>query len=136
MQIDKETRTQIKKRIKALVAQKVKLTRERREYKLESRGKEPEGKRLAFFENIDYSRSGLKHDIRHGLLLYGYLRGLDYKRLEPKVREGNEPSTIDICLFGQQNGDLTINGDHVQRWLDGEKSPCSWKRRGDRSEAA
>ena len=136
MQINKETRTQIKERIKALVAQKVKLTRELREYKLESRGKEPEGKRLAFFENIDYSRAGLKHDIRHGLLLYGYLRGFDYKRLEPKVRKGNEPSASDICLFGDQHDELALGAVSLEHWLKGEPSPHQWKRRDDESEAA
>jgi len=136
MQIDKETRNLIKEAIKALVAQKVKLTRERREYKLVTRGKEPEGKRLAFFENIDYSRSSLKHDIRHGLLLYGYVRGMDYERLEPKVREGNEPVASDICLFGDKHAVPDLNKTDVLNWLCGEKSLFQWKRRDEKSEAA
>ena len=129
MQIDKETRTHIRNNIKALVERKVKLTRERREYKLASRGKEPEGKRLAFFEDIDYSRSGLKHEIRHGLLLYAYVRGMDYERLEPKVREGNEPSSSDVCLYGDKLGELDLNKLDIQEWLNGSPSPFQRPRR-------
>lgn len=129
MQINKETKKQIKKAIKALVAQKVKLTRERQEYKLETRGKEPEGKRLAFFENIDESRSGLKHEIRHGLLLYAYVRGMDYERLEPKVRDGNEPSPSDVCLYGDKLGELDLNKLDIQEWLNGSPSPFQRPRR-------
>jgi hypothetical protein len=136
MQIDKETRTLIKEAIKALVAQKVNLTRERREYKLATRGKEPEGKRTAFFESIDHARSSLKHDIRHSLLLYGYVRGMDYERLEPKVREGNEPVASDVCLFGDEHGVPDLNKTDVLDWLCGEKSPYEWKRPQDAEEAA
>ncbi len=37
---------------------------------------------------------------RNELLAYAYLRGMPYKRVEPKVREGNEPRAEDIlfCL--------------------------------------
>lgn len=136
MTIDKETRSLIKNSIKPLVEQKMKLTRERHEYKLKTRGDVAESKRLSFFEHIDYVRSDLKHDIRHGLLLYGYIRGRDYKQLEPKVRKGNEPSASDICLFGGTHGNLAMPQAEIASWLKGESSPHQWKRPQDTKEAA
>ena len=136
MTIDKETRSLIKNSIKPLVEEKVNLTRERHEYKLKTRGNVAENERLSFFESIDDTRSGLKHDIRHGLLLYGYIRGRDYKQLESKVRKGNEPSASDICLFGGSHSDLGILQTEIEGWLEGKASPHQWKRPQDTEEAA
>jgi len=136
MTIDKEARNSIKEAIKSLVGRKISLTRERREYKLETRGSVNESTRLAFFENIDYDRATHKHDIRHGLLLYGYIRGRDYKQLEPKVREDNDPSASDICLFGDKHGELALRQTDLSSWLAGGASPHKRKRPQDTEEAA
>ena len=136
MNIQKTHRETIKETIKRLVDEKVRMTRERREYKLLTRGKVAEIDRLRFFSDIDSRRADFKHEIRHGLLLYGYVRGRDYKRLEAKVGDGNEPSASDICLFGDHHAELDFRTTDVQDWLDGAPSQHQWKRSHDAEEAA
>lgn len=132
MTIDKETQANIKGTIKTLVEQKVTLTRKRREYKLHTRGKVGLEERLRFFESIDHKRSTLKYDIRHRLLLYGFLRGRHYKQIERHCSDGNKPSASVILSF---NNILELSEDMITSWLDGAPSP-HWRRLADEAVAA
>ena len=139
MTIDRETRTNIKDSIKALVERKVALTRERRAYKLRTRpllqtGEITEGERRSAFGDFDAMRADLKIEIRHGLLLYGYIRGRDYKQVERRCAEDNMPSSGDVGLFA--DGHLILTMAQIDRWFEGEPSPHRWKRPDVAVEAA
>ena len=115
-----------KTELKDAVARKVSLTRQRVEYKLSSRGSVPEHERLAWFRHIDWKRQEAKSDIRYLHLAYGYLRGQDYKRMEPKTRY--TPSVY--AIQGELERWLTVgsevcNLDTIRAWLDGQASPCA-----------
>jgi len=140
MNTDKETSALLKETIKTLVDQKVKLTRDRCEYKLRTRpllqtGETTEGKRRRFFGNIDSDRAHLKYTIRHSLLLYGYIRGRSYDQIEPKCRKGNSPSWPTILKIAGKSG-FEITENQCMEWLAGEPSPHRRERRDDNSEAA
>jgi hypothetical protein len=129
---------QLKAHIKETVEEKVALTRERREYKLATRGKVDESARRSWFWDIDGRRWEKKWDIRMALLAYGFLRGRDYKRLEPKVREGNEPSWSDIeCVIEAQVDDASddFSKADLKEWLKGAPSPFA-RKRDDEEKAA
>jgi hypothetical protein len=111
--------TGLKTHIKTNVDKKIHLTRERREYKLSTRGEVPEGQRRCFFEGIDDDRSLLKAEIRHSLLAYAYARGLPYRALEAKVREGNAPDARHI--FGLLR--RFDNEEHANELFD---AICQW----------
>ena len=112
-----------KTELKDTVAHKVALTRERTEYKLKTRGNVPETERLAWFRNIDYKRDSTKYSIRHLHLAYGYLRGLDYKRMELHTK--NKPCAAVIA--GNLERWLGENAEHcdstsIEEWLSGAPS--------------
>lgn len=58
--------------------------------KIQGLGKAPETgpERSSLWEE----KRGVGAEARHSLLAYGLLRGVSYKTMESKVREGNEPS--------------------------------------------
>ena len=129
---------QLKAHIKETVEEKVALTRERREYKLATRGKVDEGTRRSWFGDIDGRRWEKKWDIRMALLAYGFLRGRDYKRLEPKVRKGNEPSWSDIeCIIESHASEALddFTKADLKEWLKGAPSPFV-RKRDDEEKAA
>lgn len=112
-----------KTELKDAVARKVALTRERTEYKLKTRGNVPENERRGWFGMMDSERSDAKYKIRHLHLAYGYLRGQDYKRMEPHTK--NEPCTAAIA--GNLERWLGENSEHcndtaIEGWLD--SAPC------------
>ena len=111
--------TDLKEHTKTVVAKKIRLTRERRKYKLESRGKVPEPQRWGFFADIDDERSTLKAEIRHSLLAYAYLRRRSYRALEAKVREDNAPSATHIFGILRRFGvkDRATELGAIQQWL-------------------
>jgi hypothetical protein len=116
----------LKAHIKTTVDKKISLTRERREYKLRTRGKVPEVERWCFFASIDDDRSITKGEIRHSLLAYAYVRNRPYRTLEAKVREGNEPSARHIFgilrRFGvEENANELL--DAIQQWLSAPLEP-------------
>lgn len=78
---------QVKADLKARVSEKVAETRTRVEYKRESRGVVDEITRLATISGIDSRRAWLKDEIRCLHLIYGYIRGQDYLRIEPKHKK-------------------------------------------------
>jgi hypothetical protein len=115
-----------KTELKKAVAHKVSLTQQRTEYKLSSRGSVPEPERLAWFRRIDSNRYSAKASIRYLHLAYGYLRGHDYKRMEP--RTDNDPSAYGIQ--GLLEHWLPVNHeacnvDTIIGWLNGQASPCA-----------
>ena len=113
-----------KTELKDAVAHKVALTRERVTYKLKTRGNVPENERRSWFERMDSERSAVKHDIRHLHLAYGYLRGQNYKRMEPKAKHEPYASVI----VGNLERWLGTGAEHccdatVEGWLGGAPSP-------------
>jgi hypothetical protein len=138
MTIETRHRDRIKQTIKSLVEQKVKLTRERREYKFRTRplletGDITETERRGFFWGIDSDREDLKHDIRHALLLYGFIRGRDYKQIEKKCRDDNFPRPSQIVRCARDHEFKVVQAD-VERWLQGEASP--WRQERPEAEEA
>lgn len=109
--------------LKDAVAHKIAMTRERVEYKLKTRGNTPETERLAWFRNIDYKRDSTRYSIRHLHLAYGYLRGQDYKRMEPHTK--TKPCAAVIA--GILERWLRENPEHcdettIRSWLSGTPS--------------
>jgi len=138
MKTEPQHRDSIKQTIKSLVERKVKLTRDRREYKLRTRplvDRSPEAlyERHSFFLNLDSRRANVRSDIRHTLLLYGYLRGRDYKQIEKKCRDDNFPRPSKIVACARDHEVKLIQND-VERWLQGEPSP--WRHEPPAAEAA
>jgi len=110
--------------LKDAVARKVALTRERVEYKLKTRGNVPENERRGWFERMDSERSSRKYDIRHLHLAYGYLRGQDYKRMEPKAKREPYASVIVGNLERWLGKDAEhVDDNAVKNWLGGAPSP-------------
>lgn len=115
-----------KTELKDAVARKVDLTRQRTEYKLSSRGSVPEHERLAWFRHIDWKRQEAKSDIRYLHLAYGYLRGQDYRRMEPKTRYAPSVHAIQGELERWLPvGSEVCNLDAIGSWLKGQASPCT-----------
>jgi hypothetical protein len=113
-----------KTELKDAVVRKVALTRERVEYKLKTRGNVPENERRSWFQTMDSERSSRKYDIRHLHLAYGYLRGQDYKRMEPKTKREPYASVIAGNLERWLGKDTEHCCDAtVEDWLQGTKSP-------------
>jgi hypothetical protein len=113
-----------KSELKDAVAHKVALTRERVEYKLKTRGNIPENERRGWFQVMDTERSDAKYRIRHRHLAYGYLRGQDYKRMEPHTKY--EPCAFTIA--GNLERWLDKNSEHrdaidIEKWIGGAPSP-------------
>jgi hypothetical protein len=139
---DRETRNNLRDSIKELVEQKVAYTRDRRAYKLRTRpllqtGEITEAERRKVFSEFDDMRHDLKHDIRYGLLLYGYLRGRDYKQIERRCAKHNKPSASAISLFADEFAEgLQLSQSAIKRWLEGEASPHKMPRRAGEAEAA
>jgi hypothetical protein len=126
-----------KTELKDAVARKVSLTRQRVEYKLSSRGTVPETERLAWFRKIDAERSGEKANIRYLHLAYGYLRGQDYKRMEPRAKY--EPSAY--VIQGLLEKWLPMDSDAcdldtIVAWKNGGASPCARPAAVETTEAA
>ena len=117
--MDRNNNTTLKNDIKALVEKKIALTKERRAYKLETRGKVDESTRRAFFYGIDIERSDTKSEIRHSLLAYGYLRGMDYRRMEKHCRV--KPAAVLIKEILEAHH-VEADKDNIKRWLKGDRS--------------
>lgn len=115
-----------KAELKKAVAYKVSLTQQRTEYKLSSRGSVPEHERLAWFQRIDSNRWSAKASIRYLHLAYGYIRGQDYKRMEPKTNNAPAASAIQHLLEHWLPVDHeACNVDTITDWLNGQVSPCT-----------
>jgi hypothetical protein len=112
----------VKLQLKDAVAEKIGLTRERVAYKASSRGIIPEDGlhgRRAEFNRIDSLRSWTKEHIRHLHLAYGYLRGQDYRRMEPKCgRPPCESYIIRILEKLEFDGSSPGLAD-IQEWIYG-----------------
>jgi hypothetical protein len=116
-------RESLKTQIATLVETKVRLTKKRRTYKLDTRGTVPEDERRSFFWSIDIKRANTKGEIRHHLLAYGYVRGRAYRCMEARVREGNKPSALAIehILMGL---DHDVEPGAIAEWLTvGQEGP-------------
>jgi len=136
----------LKDQIKALVDTKVALTRQRRDYKFNTRPELAEKrekannrktqdkkaqkqaaslfysyayKRDLWFIDINGKRTSLKTDIRHALLAYGYLRGMNYKRIERKCGEDNPPIPYKIFHFIRMFDGYATES-MIEDWLAGE----------------
>ena len=121
---DKNAIVAAKTELKDAVARKVALTRERVEYKLRTRGNVPENERWGWFQTMDSERSSRKYDIRHLHLAYGYLRGQDYKRMEPKTKREPYASVIAGNLERWLGKDTEYCCDAtVEGWLGGAPNP-------------
>jgi len=113
-------RSQLKDRINSLVAEKVSLTQERREYKLRTRGQVEEYERMTQFHNIDARRAERRSDIRSALLAYGFLRGKDYKQIERYCDPDNRPDAEAIASLIDSYPSTRAD---VVKWLNGAHSP-------------
>jgi len=115
-----------KTELKDAVAHKVSLTQQRTEYKLSSRGSVPEHERLAWFQHIDSNRWSAKASIRYLHLAYGYLRGQDYKQMEPKTNHTPAASAIQRLLEHWLPVDHdACNVDTIIDWLNAQTTPCT-----------
>lgn len=64
----------------------------------------------------------VKHECRHSLLAYGFLRRRRYRQLERTVREGNEPNPNHVVQlvkrFGKVGDPELVSVEHrVRQWL-------------------
>lgn len=115
-----------KTELKDAVARKVALTRERVEYKLRTRGNVPESTRRGWFERMDSERSSTKYSIRHLHLAYGYLRGQDHKRMEPKAKRKPCAHVIAGDLMRWLGRDAEhCDATTIEGWLGGAPSPLA-----------
>ena len=115
-----------KSELKDAVAHKIAMTRERTAYKFKTRGTVPENERQGWFQITDSERSNSKYVIRHLHLAYGYLRGQNYKRMEPHAK--NKPSALVIVCNLERW--LRKNQEHcneatIKGWLEGAPSSFS-----------
>jgi len=78
----------------ALKERALEIKTKRAELKELQRANDPKSGNLQF--KLDFT---LSPDYRHMHIAYCELRGTPYERIEPKVREGNEPSRHQIDLF-------------------------------------
>lgn len=98
--------TYIKVKLLSLAAEaKIIRTQERL-----ARGKDKLQLRLGLAE---HRRGIVRHEARHALLAYAFLRGVPYRKLEAKVRSGNEPDWPKLRKLVDKHGSNWI-------WLEKE----------------
>ena len=134
------TKSELKNEIKRLVDLKVSQTRNRTEFKLETRPRiaeilargahtvrygTPEHKewseRQSKLWEFDSYRSDTKCLIRARLLAYAYVRGREYAKTEPKTASGNEAGTI-VYAISRAAG---VDEDKVLDWIEGVRQECA-----------
>lgn len=72
---------------------------------------------------LKYQKRWKGADIREWGLMYGLLRGMDYKRIEPKCLEGNEPSAWSLAQNFKKLG-VGITEADIKAWFKGGPAPA------------
>lgn len=118
------TKTMLRATLHGLVQEKMLLTRRRTQFKHKTAGEAGEGWRLDALSRLDGRRYSVRSSIRYHHLALGMVRGVPYRRMEPRCHEDNEPDperirrVLDSFMpYGEYRA-WTI--ERIQGWLDGD----------------
>ena len=122
-----DTTKQLKIAIKDLVTKRAVTTEERRAYKKKASEKYKQTIEYhTWFSDSDYKRAHIRHETRHLLLAYAFLRGRPYKTIEKKCFEKPSSWSIKLLLDRFTNFETLENLekltnlktlDNIEQWL-------------------
>lgn len=118
------TRQTIRAQLKGLVTEKKALNFMRMAHKAVLPEQKQSPQYQHWFDAVDCRRDQVRHQARHVLLAYAFLRGVPYRALEPRCRPDNEPIPQHIvnALFAHRVSDWK-SGAEVQAWLEAPVQP-------------
>lgn len=116
------TAKKLKQSIKTLVEKKIRMTRERVEFKRKASTEFKQSPEYRdWFIDFDEIRGDIKFDIRHHLLAYALVRGRPYKTVERKVGPDNWPyvPAIERVLEHHKNFEDLEEMERVEKLTNG-----------------